>query len=400
MYVQIEFELNASLTSLDHLKVEANRDLEKVFTFTSPLIHEKTKSDCKRDLEYAQLNVQHWEDLYHNSCGDIEKLEKVVEDLQLTCHNQKKELEILRPKVIELDELKATLTKHIQQSSTKTESLNDQNIRLERELLVAQKEIELLRLDVERLSKEVDEKEEKRITAEREFSKQLVSVKHDFEEKVRILDSSNEKRREEEIDLLRADMEAQFITQLSDRETEMNHTITMLKELNEKLSREITILKNEKKHFEELYEEERTESGALRLRIQLLTSQQNSLQLPKPPQPEAQKQNTVGLVCTHSLISHRLEMLHLLCFPRIWVCCRSLRRPLHPFPQDLRQESTYLPWFVFFSTLSNTTSRLLMNLLKMARSLNTILMIPCHRLGILICRKQTKVVRWMWKIVN
>lgn len=188
-----------------------------------------------------------------------------------------------------MDELKATLANQIKQSTNKIESLNEQNIRLERELVVAQKELEILHFDKERLSKELEEKEEKWIVTERDLTKQLVSMKHEYEEKLRVLDSNHEKRKDTEMELLRADMEAHFITQLSDRETEMNDDITRYKELNDQLNREIAILKNEKIHYQGLYEEEKTESGALRLRIQLLSNQQNS-SYPPPPLPAADPQ--------------------------------------------------------------------------------------------------------------
>jgi hypothetical protein len=261
-------------------------------TFYSP----QARTELKRDQEYAQLKIQHWEELYQNSSADIEKLEKQLVDLQTVSHSQKKELESLRSKLFEVEELKSNLMNTMKLTENKTEYnervLTEKLLKLEQESREATKEIDELRSEREKALKDLQEREEKMKLFEQESMAKVTNLRRENEEKMRALVLENEKSREVEREILRADLEAQYITQLSDHESEMSERVIKMKELNEKLNQELSVLRNEKRHLEELYEEEKTESGALRLRIQLLTNSQPQQQT-QQQQQQSYKMNNV-----------------------------------------------------------------------------------------------------------
>jgi chromosome segregation ATPase len=250
------------------------------------------KLEQKRDQEYSLLKIQHWEELYQASSLDIQKLERQIEELQTNFHSQKKELEILRPKLAELEENKGDLLSQLKLHTNKMEYEErialDRILKLERDLQEAENKIENLIKEREQLMRELSEKEERMHANERESIGRIDRMKVSCEEKISALVESHEKKREIELELLRADLEADYITQLSDHETEMNDNLIQFKEINEKLTREVNQLRKEKTHFEELYEEEKTESGALRLRMQMISNQSNQNQPPllNPPPAE------------------------------------------------------------------------------------------------------------------
>jgi chromosome segregation ATPase len=247
------------------------------------------KLEQKRDQEYSQLKIQHWEELYQNCSTDAQKLERQLEELQSNIHLQRKELEILRPKLAELEENKTNLLSQLKGQESKIDSQAKLSEEMERE-------IENLRKEKERMIRELSEREDRMHANDRESTHQIDRMRSSYEEKIAAIVENHEKKREVELELLRADLEAEYITQLSDQETEMNEKLIQAKEMNEKLTREVNLLKKERTHFEELYEEEKTESGALRLRLQMLSNQSNqkqpSFSYPPPPLPSSAEGTT------------------------------------------------------------------------------------------------------------
>lgn len=160
--------------------------------------------------------------------------------------------------------------------------LNEKLVKVEQESREAIRELKELQSEKEKLVKELNERDEKMKLYEKESLVKISNLKRDCEEKIQTYVMETEKNKEVEMEILKADLEAQYITQLSDQETELNEVMIKSKELNEKLNQEISFLRNEKKHLEELYEEEKTESGALRLRIQLLSNGQQNQQMNLP----------------------------------------------------------------------------------------------------------------------
>ena len=247
------------------MKVDYKRDMEKM------------KTELKRDQEYSQLKIKHWEELYQNSCNETDRLERQLEGIQNNAHQYKKELELLRPKLTDYEKREYDFLEKMKKYEAQIESnekvLLEKIINLEKNF----KDIEIERVELlrenERLVRQVNEKEETIKNNENLYHEKLKEFVSGYENKMNELHDNYENKNRANIELLKAEFGAELITQLSEKESEMSETISKFQEINEKLKSELAVVRNEKKHFEELYEEEKTECSALNLRIQILNQQ-------------------------------------------------------------------------------------------------------------------------------